>query len=111
MTVHGQSKPRAPPHRARQGGRTKVRPKPKRSRTTPRPRPQRAKGTKRASPARSLSGGGFCKPDKTLAVAARPTPTERVTLESTAPMGQGFGRHPRGGMQIFVKTFKIKCTL
>src|SRR4051812_38890046 len=44
-------------------------------------------------------------------MAARPTPMERVTLESTAPMGQGFGRHPRGGMQIFVKTFKIRCTL
>ena len=26
-------------------------------------------------------------------------------------MGQGFGRHPRGGMQIFVKTFKIRYTL
>ena len=27
-------------------------------------------------PARSLPGGGFSKPSKTLAVAARPTPTE-----------------------------------
>ena len=26
-------------------------------------------------------------------------------------MGQGFGRHPRGGMQIFVKTFEIRYTL
>ena len=26
-------------------------------------------------------------------------------------MGQGFGRHPRGGLQIFVKTFKIRYTL
>src|SRR3954465_3181664 len=77
----------------------------------PRPRPQRAKGAKRTPPARSLPGGGFSKPGKTLAVAARPTPTERVTLESTAPMGQGFGRHPRGGMQIFFKTFKIRYTL
>src|SRR3954468_15891425 len=93
------------------GGRTKVRPKLKRSRTTPRPRPQRAKGTKQPPPARSLPEGGSRKPGKTLAVAARPTPTERVTLESTAPMGKGFGRHPRGGMQIFVKTFKIRYTL
>ena len=26
-------------------------------------------------------------------------------------MGQGFGRHTHGGMQIFVKTFKIRYTL
>src|SRR4051812_40484397 len=71
----------------------------------------RSKGDKADPPARSLPGGGFSQPGKTLAVAAHPTPTERVTLESTAPMGQGFGRHPRGGMQIFVKTFKIRCTL
>ena len=32
-------------------------------------------------------GGGFSKPGKTLAVAARPTPTERITLEFTAPVG------------------------
>ena len=58
-----------------------------------------------------MPGGGFSKPGKTLAVAARPTPTERITLESTAPMGQGFGRHPHGGMQFFVKTFKTRCPL
>ena len=45
-------------------------------------------------PARSLPGGGFSKPGKTLAVAARPTPTERITLESTAPIEQGFRKHP-----------------
>src|SRR3954466_2616006 len=93
------------------GGKTKVRPKPKRSRTTPRPRSQKSKGDEAGPPARSLPGGGFCQPGKTLAVAARPTPTERATLESTAPKGQGFGRYPRGGKQIFVKTFKIRCTL
>src|SRR4051812_16138857 len=71
----------------------------------------KSEGDEAAPPARSLPGSGFCKPGKTLAVAARPTPTERVTLESTAPMGQGFGRHPRGGMQIFLKTFKIRYTL
>ena len=58
-----------------------------------------------------LAGAGFSSPDKTLAAATCPTPTKRITLESTAPTGQGFGRHPRGGMQIFVKTFKIKFTL
>src|SRR3954468_8376834 len=26
-------------------------------------------------------------------------------------MVQGFGRHPRSGMQIFVKTFKTRCPL
>ena len=71
----------------------------------------KSKGDEADPPARSLPGGGFSKPGKTLVVAARPTPTERITLESTAPMGQGFGRHPRGGMQIFVKTFKIRYTL
>ena len=71
----------------------------------------KSKGDEEDPPARSLPGGGFSKPGKTLAVAARPTPTERITLESTAPMRQGFGRHPRGGMQIFVKAFKIKFTL
>ena len=53
----------------------------------------------------------FGNPGKTLAAATRPTPTEQITLESTAPKGQGFGRHPRGGMQIFVKAFKIRYTL
>ena len=48
---------------------------------------------------------------KTLAAATRPAPTEQITLESTAPKGQGFGRHPRGGMQIFVKTFNIRYAL
>ena len=71
----------------------------------------KSKGDEADSPGKILAGGGFSKPDKTLAVAARPTPTERITLESTAPMGQGFGRHPRGGMQFFVKTFKIRYTL
>ena len=71
----------------------------------------KSKGDEADPPARSLPGGGFSKPSKTLAVVARPTRTERITLESTAPMGQGFGRHPRGGMQIFVKTFKIRYTL
>ena len=71
----------------------------------------KSKGDEADPPARSLPGGGFSKPGKTLAVAARPTPTEQITLESTAPMGQGFGRHPRGGMQIFVKTFKIRYAL
>ena len=77
----------------------------------PTPRPQRAKGTKRTPPARSLPGDSSSSPGKTLAAATRPAPTEQITLESTAPMGQGFGRHPRGGMQIFVKTFKIRYTL
>ena len=71
----------------------------------------KSKGDEADSPGKILAGGGFSKPDKALVVAARPTPTERITLESTAPMGQGFGRHPRGGMQIFVKTFKIRYTL
>ena len=71
----------------------------------------KSKGDEADSPGKILAGGGFSKPGKTLAVAARPTPMERVTLESTTPMGQGFGRHPRGGMQIFVKTFKIRYTL
>src|SRR3954463_5857563 len=77
----------------------------------PRPRPRREKGTKRTPQARSLSGDSFSNPGKTLAAATRPTPTEQITLESTAPMGQGFGRHPHGGMQIFVKTFKIRYAL
>ena len=111
ITVHGQSEPRAPPHKARQGSGARVRPKLKRTRTTPRPRPRRAKGTKRTPPARSLPGDGSSNPGKTLAAATRPAPTEQITLESTAPKGQGFGRHPRGGMQIFVKTFKIRYAL
>ena len=122
MTVHGQSEPRAPPHQARQGRRARVRPKldgteAQGNKTT------KSKGTKRLPPARSLSGASFSSPGKilagagsgspgkTLAAAARPTPTERITLESTTPMGQGFGRYPRSGMQIFVKTFKIRCKL
>src|SRR3954466_10154803 len=86
-------------------------PKLKGTRATPRPRPRRAKGTKRPPPARSLPGDSFSNPDKTLAAATRPTPTEQITLQSIAPKGQGFGRHPRGGMQIFLKTFKIKYAL
>ena len=70
----------------------------------PRPRPRRAKGTKRTPPARSLPGHRSSSPGKTLAAVTHPAPTEQITLESTAPKGQGFGRHPRGGMQIFVKT-------
>ena len=73
----------------------------------------KSKGDEADSPGKILAGGGggFSKPSKTLATAACPTPTERITLESTAPMGQGFGRHPHGGMQIFEKTFKIRYTL
>ena len=36
----------------------------------------KSEGDKADPPARSFSGGGFRKPGKTLAVAARPTPTE-----------------------------------
>ena len=36
----------------------------------------KSKGDETDPPARSLQGGGFSKPSKTLAVAARPTPTE-----------------------------------
>ena len=36
----------------------------------------KSEGDKAEPPARSLPGGGFSKPDKTLAMAARPTPTE-----------------------------------
>ena len=36
----------------------------------------KSKGDEADPPARSLPGGGFSKPGKTLAVAARPTPTE-----------------------------------
>ena len=35
---------------------------------------------------------------KNYPAATHPAPTEQITLESTAPKGQGFGRHPRGGM-------------
>ena len=104
ITVHGQSEPWAPPHQARQGRRARVRPKLKRT-TTPRPRPRRAKGTKRTPPARSLPGDSSSSPGKTLAVVIRLAPTEKITLESTAPKGQGFGRHPHDGMQIFVKKY------
>ena len=83
----------------------------------------KSKGTKRLPPARSLpgaslsspgkilAGAGSSCPGKTFAAAIRPTPMERITLESTAPMGRGFGRYPRGGMQIFVKTFQIRCKI
>ena len=111
ITVHGQSKPRAPPHQARQGRLARVRPKLKGTRTTPRPRPRREKGTKRTPPARSLPGDSSSSPGKNLATVTRPAPTEQIALESTAPKGQGFGRHPRGGMQIFMKTFKIRYAL
>ena len=36
----------------------------------------KSKGDEADPPERSLPGGGFSKPDKTLAVAARPTPME-----------------------------------
>ena len=36
----------------------------------------KSKGDEADPPARSLLGGGFSKPGKTLAMAARPTPTE-----------------------------------
>ena len=63
------------------------------------------------SPGKILAGAGISSPGKTLAAATRPTPTEQITLESAAPMRQGFGRHPRSGMQIFVKTFKVRYAL
>ena len=68
----------------------------------------KSKGDEADPPARSLPGDSSSSPGKNLAVATRPAPTERITLESTAPMRKGFGRHPCGGMQIFVKTFKIR---
>ena len=58
-----------------------------------------------------MPGDSSSSPGKTLAAATRPAPTEQITLESTAPKGQGFGRHPRDGMHIFVKTFKIRYAL
>ena len=36
----------------------------------------KSKGDEADSPGKILAGGGFSKPGKTLAVAARPTPTE-----------------------------------
>ena len=68
----------------------------------------KSKGDKADSPTRSLPGDSSSSPGKTLAAVTHPAPMEQITLESTAPKGQGFGRHPRGGMQIFVKTFKIR---
>ena len=61
------------------------------------------------APARPLPGS-LSSPGKTLAEAARPTPTERATLEPTVPnaiihVGPGLGRHLCGGMQIFEKTY------
>ena len=58
----------------------------------------KSRGTKQVPPARPLPGG-LSGPDKTLAGTARPTPTERATLEPTAPsaiinMGPGLGKAP-----------------
>ena len=55
----------------------------------------KSRGTKQVPPAR----GGLSSPGKTLAGAARPTPTERATLEPTVPnaiihVGPGLGKAP-----------------
>ena len=51
------------------------------------------------SPGKTLAGYCLRSPGKTLAGAARPTPTERATLEPTVPnaiihVGQGLGKAP-----------------
>ena len=58
----------------------------------------KSRGTKQVHPARPLPGG-LSGPGKTLAGTARPTPTERATLEPTAPgtiisMGPWLGKAP-----------------
>ena len=58
----------------------------------------KSRGTKQVPPARPLPGG-LSGPGKTLAGTARPTPTERATLEPTVPnaiihMGPGLGKAP-----------------
>ena len=59
------------------------------------------------APARTIAEGSLSSHGKILAVAARPHP--RSDPPSSLPMlssrvGTRFGRHLRGGMQIFVKT-------
>ena len=58
----------------------------------------KSRGAKQVPPARPLPGG-LRGPGKTLVGTARPTPTERATLEPTAPnavinMGPGLGKAP-----------------
>ena len=66
------------------------------------------------SPGKILAGGSLSGPDKTLAGTARPTPTERATLEPTAPstiisMGPGLGKAPLWWhTDLCEDTFKIR---
>ena len=98
LLVHGQSEPRAMAtlSRAEEGSRREAEAQDKQDNA--KTKNPKSRGAKQVPPARPLPGG-LSGPGKTLAGTAGPTPTERATIEPTAPnavinMGPGLGKAP-----------------